>query len=408
VFLGVLFLASTLSYADRLIVTVLLEPIKHEFQVSDAMLGALSGLCFAIFYASFGIPIARWADRGNRRSVITVALAVWSMMTALCGIAQNFWQLAVARIGVGAGEAGAIPAAQSLIADYFPPERRATALSILTSASALGSLLGIGAGGYIAATHGLRTAFVLAGLPGLGLAFVARFTLDEPRQRAAPIHHSESSQEPIQHTVEQLSRKPSFQYALAGCLVYFFAVNGGLAFIPSFLMRVLQASQTQVSTTYGVVSALASLLGTLGGGWWADRLARGDIRWLAWLPAMACVLTAPLYVWAFTVDDLRPFMAINVVAYACAAGGVTPIFAAIHSICGSRRRAMAIALILFSATLFGSGLGPLAAGICSDALTAVYGVDGLRYTLMMMMTLLVLSAVFFYWFGRAMPDDLED
>jgi predicted MFS family arabinose efflux permease len=402
-----LFLVSSSNYFDRHIVAVLLEPIKREFQVSDTWLGLLSGFCFSIFYAAFGMPVARWADCGNRRTVITLALAVWSAMTLLCGMAHSFWQLALARLGVGAGESGAIAPAQSLIVDYFPPERRATAISIFTAAGTAGSLLAFGLGGYITATYGWRSAFLLAGAPGLILVLLVRFVLAEPRLQLG-FEYSRTAGESFRDTLAILWRKRSFRHALAGCLLYFLLTYGGFVFIPAFLTRVLHASMANVSVVYGTVDAGASLIGMLGGGWLADRLARRDVRWLAWLPAVTCLLAAPLYILAFAVNDLWVFMALIFIADVLLIGGSPPVFAAIHAICGSRRRAMAIGLVLFSATLFGGGFGPLLTGALSDALSASYGADGLRYSLMSVMTLLVVIAFVFYAFGCAMPRDLED
>lgn len=406
-FLAVLFLVSTSNFFDRNVIAVLLEQIKHEFQVSDTMLGLLSGLCFAVFYAVAGMPIARWADRGNRRTIIALALTVWSVMTIFCGLAQTFWQLALARVGVGAGESGAIPPAHSLIADYFPPEQRATAIAVFTAAATAGYLLGFGLGGYIAATHGWRSAFLLAGAPGLALAILVRLTLAEPRLQMG-FNGPNTPAESVGEALAKLRRNRSYLYALAGCLLYFFLAYGGLVFIPSFLIRVLHASLAQASITYGVVGAVASVIGTLGGGWLADRLSKRDVRWLAWLPAIACSLTGPVYMLAFSVNQLWVFMTVAFVASVMLSGGLPPVFAAIHAVCGDRRRATAIAIVFFSATLFGGGLGPLATGALSDALSATYGAEGLRYSLIMMMSVLVATGGVFYLFGRAMPNDIED
>jgi predicted MFS family arabinose efflux permease len=405
--LAILFLVSMSNYLDRHIIAVLLEPIKLEFQVSDTMLGLLVGFCFALFYAIAGMPVARWADRGNRRTVITLALTIWSIMTGLCGFAQTFWQLALARVGVGAGESGAIPPAQSLIADYFPPERRATALAIFTAAASAGYLLGIGLGGYIAATRGWRTAFLLVGSPGLVLALIARLTLAEPRLKLG-FQSAGRPPEDVSDAIFRLRRKISFMYALGASLLYFVFSYGVLTFVPSFLTRVLHASLPDVSVTYGTVAAVGSVLGTVGGGWAADGLGRRDIRWLAWIPAIEFVIAGPVFILAFSVHHLWIFMALALIGNALVASGLPAVFAATHAVCGSRRRATAIAIVLFSATLFGGGLGPLMTGALSDALSAVYGAAGLRYSLMTMVTVLMLSGIACYGFGRAMPRDLED
>ena len=405
-FLTVLFLVSTSNYFDRHVVSVVLEPIKREFHVSDTMLGLFSGFCFAIFYTVCGIPLARWADRGDRPRIIALALLLWSLMTMLCGIAQTFAQLAFARIGVGVGEAGAIPPAQSLIVDYFPPDRRATALSIFTAAGTAGSLLAFGCGGVIAAHYGWRSAFLLAGAPGLLLAAVVPFTLAEPRREQRSLYSGLES-EGWRQSLEFLWRKRSFRYAAAGCVCTFLMQYGGLAFVPTYLVRTLHIPLSQVGVSYGAIVSMASLIGTIGGGWLSDRLGRDDIRWFAWIPAIACTVAGVLYAWALSLDTLGPFLTFAFVAYLLLTGGTPPAFAAIHAVCGSRRRATAIALVLFLATLLGAGIGPLAVGQLSDAFSAAYGVMSLRYALMLMMVFLVIGGAFFYGFGRLMPVDLE-
>lgn len=405
--LAILFLVSTSCYVDRNVLSVLLEPIKHEFQVSDTLLGLLGGFSFALFYALFGVPVARWADRGNRRKVITAALSVWSVMTVVCGLVHSFWYLVLARVGVGAGESGAIPPAQSLIADYFPPERRASAMAIFMSSAMLGYLLGFSLGGYIAASHGWRAAFLAFGAPGLVLALITHFGLAEPR--LALTHPVSTGQaETWMQSLQRLRTKPSFRYALLGCIVYFFVAYGALIFIPSYLIRVLHVPLAKVSLTVGAVGGAGSLLGTLAGGWFADRLVRHDIRWLAWLPAAACALAGPMYCAALATDRFWIFVGISGVAGILLAGGLPPVFAAIHAICGSSRRALAIAIVLFSATLLGGGFGPLLSGALSDALRVDFGEQSLRPALMAGVSLLVVTGGLFYRFGCEMPHDLED
>lgn len=406
-YLTVLFLVSTSQFLDRNVISVLLEPIKREFAVSDTMLGLLGGLCFAAFYAVAGLPVARWADRGNRRTVITLALAVWSLMTMLCGLAQTFWQLALARVGVGVGEAGGIPPAQSLIADYFPPERRATAIAIFIGGAVAGNVLGLGLGGNIAATYGWRSAFMLAGVPGFALALAVRLTLAEPRLCGAGANTSRQV-DGVMETIVRLRRKRSYVTALFGCILYYVFSYGPVLFIPSFLMRVLHAPIAKGSTIYGLVGAVGTLIGTPAGGWLADRLGRRDVRWLSWLPAIAFVLASPVYMLAFTLNDFSTFMALIFAGTVMLSFGLPSVFSAIHAVCGSARRATAIAIVLFFASLLGGGFGPLATGVLSDKLSAQYGHEGLRYALMSMTTLLAASGIILYWCGRAMPNDVED
>lgn len=406
-FLAILFLTYTSNAFDRNIISVLLEPIRLEFHVSDTMLGFLGGFSFAVFNSVLGIPIARWADRGNRPTIITLALGLWSLMTVLCGFAVSFWQLAAARIGVGVGEAGAIPPAQSLIADYFPPDRRANAFAVYTSAAVVGYLLSFSAGGSIAAAYGWRSAFLWAGAPGLALALVTRLGLREPRRKLPHLQDS-ANHEALRATLKSLLAKRSYVFIVVGFTLYYFVAYGALIFIPSFAIRILHIPLAHVSLSYGAVYAAASLIGTLGGGALATRLARRDVRWLAWLAAAACPLCVPFYIAAFAVNSYAAFLALIFVGATVLIGGLPPAYAAIQGICGPQRRAMAVALALFSLTLFGGGFGPIVTGAISDALSATQGVNSLRYALMMMMSLLLITGVAFYIGGRAMPVDLED
>ncbi len=405
-FLLVLFLISTANYFDRHVLSVLLEPIKTEFRLSDTMLGLLSGFAFMTLNAVFAIPIARWADRANRRTIIALTLMVWSVMTTFCGFAQTFWHLAFARAGVGAGEAGALTPAQSLIVDYFPPGRRATPLAVFSAATVTGSLLAFGVGGYVGATYGWRTAFIVAGTPGLILALAARFILAEPRLHLGFRHGSDPT-ETLKESLEKLWGKRSYRYASVGFILSWFVSYGPFVFIPSFLVRVMNVALADISVTYGLVVAAASLMGTLSGGWLGDFLGERDKRWLAWLPALTSVLAGVLFVLSLSVHDFWMFMVLIFVAYALLTSSAS-IYAAIHSVSGSQRRATALAILLVSATLLGGGLGPLITGALSDALTPAFGPDGLRFSLMVMMTPMIATGVCYYLFGRAMLHDLED
>jgi MFS family permease len=405
--LAVLFLVSTSNYLDRNIISVLLEPIKKEFQISDTLLGLLSGVSFALFYATLGLPVARWADRGNRKRIITLALSCWSVATALCGMAHAYWQLALARVGVGAGEAGAIPPAQSLIADYFAPERRASAYAIFTAAAMAGYLLGFVVGGQVAVAYGWRMSFLVAGLPGLALAVLTHVGLSEPRTTIG-FQSLGDNQEALALTARRLFGKLSYRYALIGQTLYFVVAYGVVVFVPSFLVRVLGQPLGKVSVLYGTAAAAGAVVGTLGGGFLGDRLARRDIRWLAWLPAIACLATYPTLLFGFTLNHLWPFLVCGFAANMLLNAGLPLVYAAIQAVCGDARRAMAVAVMFFFANLIGFGFGPVLTGATSDALSAIWGVNGLRYALMIVLTVLLATSWCFYRCGCAMPKDLEE
>jgi len=404
--LAILFFVTTSSYFDYYVLSIVLEPIKREFHVSDTLLGVLGGFSFALLYSVTALPIARWSDRGDRRTIITASLVVWSLMTTACGFAHSFWQLAIARVGVGMVEPGAVPPSQSLVVEYFPPERRGTATSLLNSGSAAGYLFGLGIGGWIAAAHGWRAAFIWAGLPGLLLAIVVRFGLAEPRRYLGfPVAGPQS--ESWSESLALLRRKRTFVYTLIGASVYTIFSFGVAMFLPSFMIRDLHATTAQISGIWAVAIGIASLLGAMIGGRVADALSKHDIRWYAWLPGAACALGAPLYWAALGAHSVAVFIGIDFAAEFVLALGIAVSFAPVHAVCGSPRRTQAIALMQLSFILVGAGLGPFVAGALSDLMSAARGVDSLRMPLLIMVLFLVPAAAAFYMAGRALPQEWE-
>src|ERR1700687_414023 len=252
-FLVVIFLVTMSNYVDKNVIGVLLEPIKNEFHVSDTLLGLLSGISFALFYATLGIPVARWADRGDRKLIITLSLAIWSLMTALCGMATTFWLLVLARFGVGAGEAGAIPPAQSLIADYYPPARRAWAIGISVVAASAGYILGLVLGGYIAQHYGLRPAFITFGLAGFLIVPLTHFVLKEPRHLPEFRILAEAG-ESIATALRLLFAKPAYRYVLAGIVIYFLMAYGAFVFLVSAMIRIHGVTVGEAGAIFGGVS----------------------------------------------------------------------------------------------------------------------------------------------------------
>ncbi len=406
-FLAILFLVGASSSIDRVVISVLLEPIKQEFQVSDTQLGLLSGLSFALLYSAFGLPIARFADRGNRKKLIAAAISVWSLMTVLCAAAASFWQLLLARIGVGVGEAGATPPAQSLIVDYFPTAQRARAIGIFATSGTVGYLIGLSAGSQLVAAYGWRATLVAFGLPGLLIAALVWWVLDEPRQRidaAVP----RASSEDFRTSVGRLAGKRSFVLMLTGFTLYHFAAYGSLVFVPSYLVRVIESPIEQAGLYYGATSALAVLIGSLAGGAIQDALSRRDSRWIVRFPAVAFGLAALPNCAMFLIDDLTAFLIVSTVGGILLYAALPAAFAAIHAVCGSARRATAIAIVLFFGNLLGFGLGPVITGALSDHFSAIHGAEGLRYALIIVMALTVPTAIFFYRASGRVAEDLED
>lgn len=405
-FLAILFLVSTSSYMDRQIITIVLEPIKDEFQVSDAKLGLLTGFSFAIFYATLGLPVARLADRANRRFIIGVALTVWSGFTVLCGFTQGFWQLAASRIGVGAGESGAIPPAQSLVADYFPPEQRGRALGLFMMSAMAGYLVAFIGGSQVAATYGWRAAFLFVGAPGLLLALLVFFGLSEPRSlpgRAVPRGGGES----IADSWRALRAKPGFINLSAAMILYFFVSYGAVMFFPSFMMRVYGEELARVGLVFGAMSAVASVIGSILGGWAVDRLCGRDRRWMCWLPGALLLATAPLQIAALLMPTFLSFVLVCFVPSLAIAALIPSLFTHLHAICGAPRRAASVAFMFFFANLIGLGIGPVVAGALSDHFTALNGPSGIRWSLMIVVLLFLPAGWLMLRAARSLATDIE-
>jgi len=404
--LFILWLLSASSLVDRSVIAVLLEPIKAEFQVSDTMLGILTGIAFGIFYATLGIPIARWADRGNRKVIITLALVLWSVMTTLSGLAQSFWQLALARVGLGVGEAGANPPAQSLLIDYFPPERRGRALAIWLTSGTAGSVLGFVLGAQIAARFGWRMAFVSMGLPGLALAGVAARFITEPRSEPGVITVAHSA-EPFRTSIRSLWAKPAFLKLLSANVLFYLVAYGVLAFGTSYIVRVLGVKLAAGGTAYGLMSAASGLVGLLVGGFLTDRLAKRDIRWLAWAPAVSMLVSLPLFECSLLASTFAGFLAWAFCAGVALNTAISAFYTTLHAICGSERRATTVAIVLLFTNLVSLGVGPVLTGALSDAFTTAVGVTGLRYALMIGFVVFIPAALCMFGVARTLQQDFE-
>lgn len=401
--LAILLAVGVINYADRTLLSVLLEPIKAEFGASDTMLGLLSGVAFSLFYATLGIPVARLSDRVDRPRIIAVMIAIWSAMSILCGLASSFWLLALARIGVGAGEAGAVPASQGLIADAYPPEERAKALSIYMLSSTIGLLIATVCGPWIAEHYGWRIAFVAISAPGVVIVGIVMRFLVEPRAAIAP-----SAMEPLASAFRLLWRKPSYRGMVIGVVLYFLLAYGAFVFFPSYLVRTHGMSLTEAGTLFGVSNAVGGLAGTYLAGVLASRLAQDDPRWLLRLPALCLLACLPVLAVFLTTGSLAALWITLLLASLFTGGALPPIFAALHFVCGSQRRATAVAIMFFFGNLIGLGLGPLLTGAASDILAAGRGdAEGLRIALLVTCGLFVPCALALWRAGNMVAHDKE-
>ena len=405
--LALLLLVYITNYADRILLGILLPAIKAEFHLNDTQLGFLHGTAFAIFYATLGVPIAMYADRGNRKFVIVAATAMWSVMTYMCGKATDFWQLVMFRIGVGIGEAGSNPPSHSVISDLFPVKYRGTALAIFSQGVSLGIVVGLYGGAQIAAAYGWRVAFFALGAPGILVALLVMFTMVEPKRGASEGKVITGSPPTIMETYRFIISQKSMLHILAGATLTTMVGYSGVLWWPSFIMRSHGLSPADMSVFLSLVFGLGTGIGVFLGGVLSDYFGRKDPKWLSRVIAIGILFGFPFGAALYLVDESAlVFMIIGVPA---AAGGMYlgPTIAMVQSLVAVRMRTVASAILLFVINLIGMGLGSLLIGAMSDTLTPIYGQDALRYTLLGVMCF-NLWAVYHYWrAGAFIKDDLK-
>lgn len=403
-----LYLVSVSSFMDRFVLSILQEPIRLEFGLSDTQLGLMTGTAFVVLYSTLGIPIAQWADRGNRRTIMTLCIAIWSAMTTLCGFAQSYVQLLLARVGVGIGEAGTLPPSHSLIGDYFPPDGRSTALAVLTFGASTGVAIGTVGGGLIADAYGWRAAFIAVGLPGILLALAVRFIVKEPRLGVDGVLKAPKSQSRGRFSsIPKLLSRRCYVHLVAAMTLYYTVVGGALNFLPPHFSRALSIGLDDVGTYYGWSTAISAAIGTLSGGPFADWMSRRDPRWMLFIPMIAMLLVLPLFIAMVLVDDFYFAIGFYFFAWFGVAVGYPPIFAAVQGIAGSEHRAMAVAFLFLVSIIVGYGVGPVAVGAISDAIAPSYGVDSLRYAMTAAFCLLLGCAFHFWRASKTFLDHFE-
>jgi predicted MFS family arabinose efflux permease len=406
--LGLLVVVYVFNFIDRSILGILVEPIKQDLGVSDTLMGFLGGIAFATFYTFLGIPIARMADRGSRRNVLAVCLALWSGATALCGLAQSFIHLLMARIGVAVGEAGGSPPSHSMISDMFPADKRATALAIYALGIPIGTMLGNLGGGWINEAFEWRTAFFVVGLPGVMLALIVRFTLREPPRGAAEgLQMSSGEAPPVSEVFKYLWARRSFKFMALGGSLHAFVGYGVSYWIPAMFNRSHGLTTGEMGTALFYLG-FASIAGTFLGGYMGDKLAKRDPRWYLWLPGLATMISVPFSAFVYTYD--APYVALWVLAipYVLGAYYLGPTFSLTQGMVGLRMRALASSILLFILNIIGLGLGPQFTGIASDVLnmSTSLGQDSLRWALVISLIFNVISAILYLMAARTIKEDL--
>jgi MFS family permease len=398
--LWLLLIVYIFNFLDRQIVNILAEPIKGDLGLTDTQLGLLAGPAFAVFYALLGIPIARHADRAgtNRVRLIALALAIWSVMTAVCGLAQNFVQLLLARIGVGVGEAGCTPAAHSLITDSVPAAKRSSAIAFYGLGVPVGSLLGLILGGVVNDLYGWRIALMLVGLPGLILALVVLFVMREPRHHrvAETTAASATAALPASAALKEVFASRAFVYILIAASVTAFLGYGKALWTISFFIRSHGLSTTEAGLSMAVVLGLAAAFGTWLGGKVADVFGRRDKRHILTFPAYGMAIVAPLLFLGYYMEDWRVAMALLIVPSIVNSAYYGPAYACVQGLVRPQARAVAASIMLFGQNLIGLGFGPFLFGVLSDALVPSVGGESVRYVLYGAAWLGLIPA-FFFW-----------
>jgi predicted MFS family arabinose efflux permease len=401
--LFVLVLVFTSSHVDRQIMGILGQPIKESLMISDTQLGLLTGIMFAVFYATLGMPMAMWADRRNRRNLISFSVFLWSGMTALCGAANNFTQLLLLRIGVGVGEAGSNPPSHSMIADLYPKEQRATAMAIFGTGINWGILIGFLVGGWINEFYGWRTAFVVVGLPGIFLAILVRFTLKEPPRGyadAAGEKPPEVIPPPFWSVAKFMITNPVLRNIVAAGTLIAFTGYASVIWVPIYLVRIHGMGTGEVGTYLALFIGVGGAAGIYLGGRLADFLsARRGEQWLPWVVAIASLLGLPFLYFCFTAATQTGALWAYALPAALGTVYVAPGFALIQNHTPTEMRSVAAAINLFILNIVGLGLGPFSVGFFSDLFTPEYGIDGLRYGLMTSLVVIVWGSLHYYRTG---------
>jgi MFS family permease len=407
--LGLLTVVYSFNFIDRQLLSILQESVKKEMLLSDAQLGLLTGFAFAMFYVLAGLPIARWADRGNRRNIVAGSLVVWSLMTALCGMAQNYWQLLAARIGVGVGEAGGSPPSHSMISDTFPPEQRATALSFYSVGINIGILFGFLLGGYLNEVFGWRVAFLVVGLPGVLLGVVVRYTIAEPVRGRYSLGTYVHKPVPFFEVVSLLVSRRSFRHIAIGSGLAAFVGYAASTWMASFMIRSHGMATGELGVWLALTIGVGGGIGTFCAGMFADKLAKKDKRWYAWLPACAALGGLPFFAWTMLAASSTTALTVHVGSVLVANAYLGASIAVMHGMVGAQMRAVASAIFFLVLNIIGLGLGPWTIGVYSDYLLAEFGKESLRYSLLTIIPIVgVWASVHFFLAAKTLREDLAN
>ena len=354
--LTVLTALSAFNFLDQQLMSILLEPVRHEFGLTDIQLGLLSGIAFAALYTMLSVPAGIWAVSHSRRNLIALAALLWGAMTMACGLAQSFVQLLIARLGVGIGEAGGLPPSQAWVSDLYKPGERATALAVLATGVNIGAFLSFLVGGYIGHRYGWRPAFMAAGLPPLLLALLLRFTVSEaPRPAATAAVRNGGSLAMVSSTLRQMWCDPPLRQLLIAATLAMMVGYGAIAWLPSYLVRSQHFNIAQAGAYLAVVIGIGGAIGSWLGGLISDRLREFDVRWSLWFVAIVFVVARPFAMAFYWTNDTALALALFVLPAAVGAIHIGPAVAVLHERIDAPLRPLASALFLMISRCSGSG-----------------------------------------------------
>jgi MFS family permease len=395
------------NFVDRQILGVLLEPIGNEFDLPDSILGLLSGIAFALFYAALGIPIATLSDRFNRRNIIVICTSLFSLMTALCGAAANFWQLFLARVGVGIGEAGTMPASQSMLSDLFPIQERPGAMGLLAAGGNIGLMLGLLIGGWVNEWFGWRTAFLVAAGPGFLLTVLILLTVKEPPRKLKPRPKTRWLKETAA-SVAYVARIKSVRRFAMGGTFYGMAAYGIHTWMPVYYIRYHDMSTGEAGTAISIIVGLLGGVGAFAGGMFCGMLTRRyGLTWNGYFPALSIFASVPLLVAMLITDNTWLALGLFIIPGILSSVYAGPTWAIIQELVPSERRAMAASVYMLVYNLIGLGLGPLAVGILSDLLALVVGDQSLRWAMVIVLMISLIGVASYCFAAQSLGADLK-
>lgn len=399
------------NYADRQILNVLAKQIMEDLQLSKTAFGLLAGPTFALFYATLGVPIAMLADRASRKWILVASLSIWSVMTTFCGFAGSYWQLALARIGVGFGEAGGSPPSHSMIADLYPAERRGTALAVYSLGVPLGIFLGSIVGGQVGSAFGWRAAFLVLGIPGLLLAAYVTYAFHEPpRGHSDAAANTDAKPATLSEVARFMWSQVSLFHTIVGATLVTAVGYGSVTWTAVFLQSSHGMTLAAASTYLGLQTGLVAGVGTFLGGYLADYLAKHHIGWSAWVVTAAIVFSIPFTFVIYLSDDRATVLWVMTATILVGGVYLAPTFALVQNLVPTRMRSTAAALLLFLINLIGLGAGPLIVGAIADFLDwshIVAAKDSVRYALFLFSAIGLWGGWHYYIAPRTLKGDLE-